>query len=157
VVAHVAALRLVNPYPLGALRKMILYRPVGPRELELIAEMEFRGFPPRLPEQPIFYPVLHVEYAEQIARDWNANDPNQAGFVTKFEVDDDWIGQFDVQTVGKAGLHDELWVPAERLEEFNSHIIGNVTVEAAFYGDGFTGEIDPQTNLPTTVSESYPA
>jgi hypothetical protein len=54
-------------------------------------------------------------------------------------------------------LHDELWVPAERLEEFNSQIIGNLTVEAAYYGDGFTGEIDPQTNLPTTVSEAYPA
>lgn len=131
---------------------MILYRPVGPRELELIAVMNFKGFPPRLPEQPIFYPVLHFEYAEQIARDWNASGPDQAGFVTKFEVDDEWIGQFGVQTVGRQGLHEELWVPAERLEEFNSHIIGNIVVESAYYGDGFTGEIDPQTNMPTSVA-----
>ena len=50
---------------------MMLYRPVGLHELKLIAEAEYKAFPPRLPEQPIFYPVLNFEYAEQIARDWN--------------------------------------------------------------------------------------
>jgi hypothetical protein len=40
----------------------ILYRPVGPKELALIAESGFREFPPRLPEQPIFYPVTNEEY-----------------------------------------------------------------------------------------------
>jgi hypothetical protein len=34
-----------------------LFRPVGKKELELIAASGFRKFPPRLPEQPIFYPV----------------------------------------------------------------------------------------------------
>ena len=48
-----------------------LFRPVGQRELELIAEASYRAFPPRLPGQPIFYPVLNEEYATQIARDWN--------------------------------------------------------------------------------------
>ena len=37
----------------------ILYRPVGPKELELIVASGYREFPPRLPEQPIFYPVLN--------------------------------------------------------------------------------------------------
>ncbi len=55
-----------------------LYRPVGPRELELIEASGFRAFPPRLPEQPIFYPVLSFEYAAQIARDWNAKDAPRA-------------------------------------------------------------------------------
>lgn len=36
---------------------MFLYRPVGLEELKLIAASNFRAFPPRLPEQPIFYPV----------------------------------------------------------------------------------------------------
>lgn len=40
-------------------------------ELDLIRESNFREFPPRLPLQPIFYPVLEHEYAVQIARDWN--------------------------------------------------------------------------------------
>ena len=39
-----------------------LYRPVGQRELNLIAASGYRAFPPRLPEQPIFYPVLNEEY-----------------------------------------------------------------------------------------------
>jgi hypothetical protein len=51
-----------------------LYRPVGRKELELIRETRFRSFPPRLPAQPFFYPVLNEEYATQIARDWNTKD-----------------------------------------------------------------------------------
>ena len=132
---------------------MILYRPVGPKELELIAEAGYRKFPPRLPEQPIFYPVLNFEYAEQIARDWNAKSGNFAGFVTRFEVEDAYVSRFEVHTVGRRGLHEELWVPAEELEEFNAHVIGKITVEAAYYGDGFVGEIDPETNLPVGIDD----
>jgi hypothetical protein len=62
---------------------MILYRPVGLKELELIVQADFRAFPPRLPEQPIFYLVLNIE--------------------------------------------------------------------AAFYGEQFEGELDPQTNLPISI------
>ena len=58
----------------------ILYRPVGRRELELIVAVNFAAFPPRLPHQPIFCPVLHEEYAIQIARDWNTRD-EASGFA----------------------------------------------------------------------------
>jgi hypothetical protein len=56
---------------------VVLYRPVGQQELDLIRSSGDKEFPPRLPEQPIFYPVIHEEYAIQIAREWNAkyNDP----------------------------------------------------------------------------------
>lgn len=50
---------------------IILCRPVGPKELALIAASGFREFPPRLPDQPIFCPVLNEGYARQIAREWN--------------------------------------------------------------------------------------
>ena len=129
---------------------MILYRPVGPKELELIAATGFKVFPPRLPDQPIFYPVLNFEYAAQIARDWNSTGPQGAGFVTKFEVEQSYAGRFEVHIVGSR-IHQELWVPAEELEEFNRHIVGLITVEASFYGEKFSGEIDPTTNLPTFV------
>jgi len=82
-----------------------LYRPVGPRERELIEESGWTKFPPRLPEQPIFYPVLTEEYAAQIARDWNVRDAG-AGYVTRFEVDADFIRRYPVQTVG-GKLHTE--------------------------------------------------
>lgn len=129
---------------------MVLYRPVGLRELELIAETGFKAFPPRLPEQPIFYPVLNFDYAEQIARDWNTKNPAYAGFVTKFEVDPIYIRKFDIQTVG-GKIHQELWVPAEELDDFNRHIIGEIEVVASYYGEQFTGEIDVKTNLPVNM------
>ena len=62
-----------------------LYRPVGPDELALIRDSGFRRFPPRLPQQPIFYPVLSESYATKIARDWNVR-ASGAGYVTRFAV-----------------------------------------------------------------------
>jgi hypothetical protein len=87
---------------------MILFRPVGIDELRLIAGSDFRSFPPRLPQQPIFYPVLVREYAEPIAREWNATAPGHAGFVTRFEIDDTFASRYPVQVVGDR-RHQELW------------------------------------------------
>jgi hypothetical protein len=36
-----------------------LWRPTGPEELALVEASGWRAWPPRLPEQPIFYPVLN--------------------------------------------------------------------------------------------------
>ena len=124
-----------------------LYRPVGALELRLIADSGYRAFPPRLVDQPIFYPVMNFEYAEQIARDWNTKRNSFAGFVLKFDVDAEYLQQFPVQIVG-GQQHTELWVPAEKLDDFNSHIIGQITIVASYYGEQFAGEIDPATNLP---------
>ena len=114
---------------------MILFRPVGEAELRLIAETNFRAFPPRLDWQPIFYPVLNQRYAEEIAGRWNTKDPASGyrGYVTRFEVDDAYIVRFPVQTVG-AGYHQELWVPAEELEEFNQHILGKIEIVKTIEG-----------------------
>lgn len=111
---------------------MILYRPVGTVELNLIKEMNYKGFPPRLPEQPIFYPVLNEKYATEIASRWNVKYNNDhKGYVTRFEVDDAYCSQFEVQRVGDT-YHQELWIPAEELENFNHHIIGVIEVISAF-------------------------
>src|SRR5690348_648151 len=100
----------------------ILYRPVGPRELALIAASGFRAFPPRLPEQPIFYPVLNEEYARQIARDWNVKDSG-AGYVTRFAVRQEFLAAYPVQKAGGA-IHQELWIPAGELAAMNENING---------------------------------
>ena len=64
-----------------------LYRPTGAKELALIESSGFTAFPPRMPEQPIFYPVTNETYAAQIARDWNAKyNADKVGYVTPFEV-----------------------------------------------------------------------
>ncbi|WP_276131630.1 ADP-ribosylation/crystallin J1 [Polluticoccus soli] len=107
-----------------------LYRPVSQKELDLIAESGWKRFPPRLPDQPIFYPVTNEEYAVQITRDWNV-PAYGVGYVTKFEVDSAYLEKFAVQNVG-GQLHDELWVPAEELDEFNDHIIGVIEVTKEF-------------------------
>ena len=105
-------------------------RPVGPKELELIRASGSFGFPPRLPEQPIFYPSLNETYVIQIARDWNAKDSG-AGYVTRFRVRKEFIKKYQVQTVGNAG-HQELWIPAEELPAFNENIAGEIEVVAEF-------------------------
>ena len=125
-----------------------LYRPVGLAELALMYDAQMRAFPPRLSEQPIFYPVLIREYAIRIARDWNApsKDCGLSGFVTQFDVDSQYIEQFPVQTVGSRILQ-ELWVPAERLEEFNSKILESIRITDAFFDDSYTGFIPTHCGL----------
>lgn len=112
---------------------MILYRPVGKGELNLIQKSSWTAFPPRLPEQPIFYPVLNKRYAEEIAQRWNTKDKQSSlcGFVVSFEIDDNYMSAFPVQTVG-ASYHQELWIPAKELNNFNSHIIGKINVVSIF-------------------------
>lgn len=129
-----------------------LYRPVGLYEAELILTADCRHFPPRLPEQPFFYPVLNEAYAEQIAREWNTRDANSgyAGFVTRFAVDSAYLSRFQEQVVGAEAVHRELWVPAEELEEFNQHIIGSIHFITAFYGAAYKGRSNP---VPLTESE----
>lgn len=113
----------------------VLFRPVGQKELELIRESKFTAFPPRLPEQPIFYPVLNEEYAAQIARDWNAKyNADKVGYVTRFHVRTEYLRRYEVQTVGGL-IHQEYWIPAEDLSEFNRNIVGNIEVIAEFRGE----------------------
>jgi hypothetical protein len=108
-----------------------LYRPVGPEELALIRESGFRAFPPRLPEQPIFYPVLTEAYAVKIARDWNV-PASGAGFVTRFEVLVSFLAGFQVRTAG-GQAHREYWIPAADLPAFNAAIVGLIEVIARFH------------------------
>ena len=113
----------------------VLYRPVGEAELRLIEGSGWRAFPPRLAHQPIFYPVLNEAYAIQIARDWNTKDAasGYAGYVTRFRVRTDFLARYPVQTVG-ARMHQELWIPAEELEELNANLVGPIEVTAEFHG-----------------------
>lgn len=109
-----------------------LYRPVGTTELKLIEQSGWREFPPRLPEQPIFYPVTNEEYARQIARDWNVkyNDDHR-GYVTAFDVRAEVADSYERKIVG-GRIHEELWVPAEELGAFNAAIIGPIRLIATY-------------------------
>ena len=109
---------------------VVLWRPVGPAEMELIRQTDMREFPPRLPEQPIFYPVLSEEYAVKIARDWNVPASGR-GYVTRFRVARTFLKNYEVHEVG-GRAHREYWIPAEDLAAMNAALIGSIEVVAEF-------------------------
>ena len=110
-----------------------LFRPVGQGEMELIRASHFREFPPRLPEQPIFYPVVSEEYAAQIARDWNTKDERSGfvGYVLRFSVRTEFLRMYDVHVVGSS-MHREYWIPAGDLPRLNANIVGEIEVVSQF-------------------------
>lgn len=110
---------------------VVLYRPTGPKELALVEASGWRRWPPRLADQPIFYPVTNEEYAIQIARDWNVPDSG-SGYVTRFHVRTSFMDRYSVKTVG-ARIHTEWWIPAEDLEELNDNIVGLIEVIREFH------------------------
>ena len=110
-----------------------LYRPTGPNELTLVEASGFTRWPPRLPEQPIFYPVTNEQYAKEIAQQWNIKESG-VGYVTRFEVKKAFMDRYDIQQVG-AAHHTEWWIPAEELEELNDNIVGKIEVIGEYRKD----------------------
>lgn len=108
------------------LKTLTLWRLCGPAELALVRESGWAAWPPRLPDQPIFYPVLNEDYAVKIARDWNA-PRDGVGYVTRFQLDGAFAERYPVQQAGGSTVL-ELWVPAEELDDFNRHINGPIEV-----------------------------
>lgn len=121
---------------------MILYRPTGEKELQLVEDSGWKRWPPRLPDQPIFYPVTTFDYAEKIARDWNSSQPapNNFGFVTKFEILEEMAAKYPIEDAG-GKAHQEMWVPAEDLEAFNDAIVGKIEVVAKYQDRKRTDQI----------------
>jgi len=117
-----------------------MYRPVGKNELKLIENSGFTAYPPRLPDQPIFYPVLNEAYARQIAKDWNSRlNADKEGYVTRFNVQKTVADKYQPEIVG-GKQHAEIWVPAEELEAFNAAIIGKIDVIAKYAHDELVWE-----------------
>lgn len=109
---------------------IVMYRPTGPHELVLVRDSGNKRWPPRLPDQPIFYPVTNERYAAEIAEQWNVK-ASGAGYVTRFAVRKTFIDHYDVQCVGGAH-HTEWWIPAEELEALNDNIVGEIEVIREF-------------------------
>lgn len=117
---------------------LTLYRPVGQAELDLIAASDWREFPPRLPQQPIFYPVLTEEYATKIARDWNTKDAvsGYVGYVLRFQVAANALERWPPQQGAPGKAFRELWVPADELDAFNAAIRGRIELIAEYRKSG---------------------
>lgn len=110
---------------------LTLWRPTGPQELALVEASGWTAWPPRLPDQPIFYPVLNEEYATKIARDWNVK-ASGAGYVTRFQVRKSFLDRYQVQQAGGRTIL-EYWIPAEDLDELNANIVGRIEVTAEYH------------------------
>jgi len=109
---------------------VVLYRPTGPDEIELVKVSGYKKWPPRLPRQPFFYPVTNQAYAEQIAKEWNVKESG-VGFVTRFCVKKSFMSKYKTQKVG-GKQHTEWWIPADELEELNKNIVGLIEVVCEF-------------------------
>jgi hypothetical protein len=109
---------------------MTLFRPVNQAELDLIRDLDWKAFPPRLPGQPIFYPVTNERYANEITEQWNV-PAYGTGYVVRFAVDDAFTSRYEIQTVG-LDHHTELWILAEDLDGMNANIIGAVELVGTF-------------------------
>lgn len=120
----------VRSGPIEPGETVTLWRPTGPEEIELVRANGSRRWPPRLIDQPIFYPVLNEDYARRIARDWNV-PASGVGYVTRFEVERSYLDRFEVHQVGGQTIL-EYWIPAEQLEEFNDHIVGRIAEVTRF-------------------------
>ncbi len=120
------------------MKNTTLYRPVGLKEMELISTSNYSQFHPRLNWQPIFYPVMNQQYAEQIAKEWNTVDEfsGHCGIVTAFDVDENYLSQFEIQNVGDK-THNEFWIPSDEMKTFNDSIIGEIRIVNAFFGEKY--------------------
>jgi len=110
---------------------VVLWRPAGPEELALVEASGWRAWPPRLPEQPVSYPVLTVEYATKIARDWNV-PASGSGYVTRFEVCKFFPGNYQLHHIGGQSIL-EYWIPAEDLPALNASIVAPIEAVAEYH------------------------
>ncbi|GAB3939542.1 hypothetical protein GCM10027614_21970 [Micromonospora vulcania] len=127
-----AAVRIGRERIIDDTDTITLWRPTGQAELDLVAASGWRAWPPRLPDQPIFYPVLNRWYATKIAREWNV-PAEGVGYVTKFDVQRSYLDRHEVRQAGGRDVL-EYWIPAEELADFNAHIVGAITEEADYRG-----------------------
>ena len=79
-------------------------------------------------ERNDFEVVKAIDFAKHAVETYNFYRKEKVAEVKDVkEIDDDYISSFTVQVVG-ASYHQELWIPAEELDNFNNHIIGKIEI-----------------------------
>lgn len=112
---------------------MILFRPTGLKEAQLVRDAGWQAGPPRSPDQPVFCPVTTRARADRIARDWNSARPalDLWGFGTRFEICAGRAGIYPLQQEG-GRAHRELWAQVEKAGAFNAGLVTTIKVIGAF-------------------------
>jgi hypothetical protein len=105
---------------------IILYKPVNQKELDLIKQSGWKGFPIRGGEQNIFYPVRDEAYTAQITKEWNV-PAYGVSYIVRCKVSNEFVNKYKIAKVGALRLN-ELLVPSEEMEEFNTNILEPIEV-----------------------------
>ncbi|HWS36466.1 MAG TPA: ADP-ribosylation/crystallin J1 [Actinoplanes sp.] len=103
-----------------------LWRPAGPRELDLIRASGWRRWPPVPLERLYFYPILSESFAVTGAQHWTSSDSG-VRYVLRIHVETDFVGRYSTRSFGGSAAP-MLWVPAEDMDEFNAHVVGLIEV-----------------------------
>ena len=121
---------------------MELYRPISADEYAAIKEKEFKGFPHRSAEQPLFTALLSQEGSIQIARRLRVDKQTESDmvYVVGFIAEDAYIRQFPVQHADDPERR-ALWIPAEEIDILNQHLIGKIRVLDSFEIDRSIGDV----------------
>jgi hypothetical protein len=116
---------------------VVLFRPIGCQELELIEKSGFTQFPPQAFSPAYLLSSSEPRVRRKVARDWNTKDADSGymGYVTRFRVRRDYLSKYPVQLVGARSVHEEYWIPAEDLEQFNENLVGLIEIIASFQAD----------------------
>lgn len=54
--------------------------------------------------------------------------------MTKFSVRKEYLDKYSIETVGAQSVHEEYWIQAEDLDQFNQNIVGVIEVISEFHG-----------------------
>ena len=95
---------------------VLLYRPVGQAELDLVAASDWLEFPLQLPEPPVFYLAPPGPAA--------GLPGTGPGYLLRLAVDADYVAHFEAAGPEPA----ELRVPTAELAGFNRRITGRIEV-----------------------------
>ena len=112
----------------------LLYRAVGPDELQFIKDSDWVRYPARSPSGQTFLATVDLEYAEEVAEKWMLRDYDSSS-VTTFRMDSDYIAKFKLEKLG-GRTRNEYQISDGQIDEFISRIDGRIELVCSFKSNG---------------------
>jgi len=111
-----------------------LYCPIGVDELIAIVVSQWRGFPPRGAERPIFHPVTTEGYGRYLGANWAGRHGEGDCYLVRFAVGAEAVRALERRSLG-GPEREELWVAGESFAAFNAAIVGGIHLIAEWSED----------------------
>jgi hypothetical protein len=103
-----------------------LYYPVTDKQLEFIANHQYKLFPPRFFTKPVLCPMLNREYAQRVASErtnW-VHEKTDCIHVLRFLVKPDFIKQYTQGSITNDRAR--ISIPQSDLSKLNQNIVGYI-------------------------------